>query len=288
MIPNRKALVSIGLLVIAGTVQAATSINTCPFAITAPGDYLLAADLICGGGNGISILSSDVTLALEGHRITAGEGANYAISNFSSSGEITRVEHVRVLGPGLITNGGGNAFRIGVFFFHVDNSEVSGITVLGSMGSGIAATGDFLTITGNTLGRNGSGTIAGAIGLIGVHFSTISGNDVSGNNESGLDARDVVASGPLGTVSHNIFNGNTTNGLFVVAGDFTGATIQHNIAVGNGANGIGLGTADGPAEVTNNTSLANGNFDLADFTPNCTGHVWSGNKFFTANQSCIH
>ena len=62
MIPNRKALVSIGLIVIAGTVQAATSINTCPFAITAPGDYLLAADLICGGGDGITILSNNESL----------------------------------------------------------------------------------------------------------------------------------------------------------------------------------------------------------------------------------
>ena len=79
MIPNRKAFVSIGLLVMAETVQAATFINTCPFVITSPGDYLLSADLICGGGDGITITSSDVTLALEGHTITAGVGANQAI-----------------------------------------------------------------------------------------------------------------------------------------------------------------------------------------------------------------
>ena len=65
MIQNRKAVISIGLLVIAGTVQAdPTVINTCPVVITSPGDYVLRADLICGGGDGITINSSKLTLKL--------------------------------------------------------------------------------------------------------------------------------------------------------------------------------------------------------------------------------
>ena len=85
MIPNRRAVVkmTVALLIMTGTVQAATSINTCPFVITSPGDYVLSADLICGGGTGILITSSDVTLKLEGHRITAGVGAVFAITNVS-------------------------------------------------------------------------------------------------------------------------------------------------------------------------------------------------------------
>jgi hypothetical protein len=82
MISNRNAVIemTIGLLVMAGVVQAdPTFINACPAAITSPGRYLLGADLICGGGGGITITSSDVTLAFEGHRITAGEGAGAAI-----------------------------------------------------------------------------------------------------------------------------------------------------------------------------------------------------------------
>jgi hypothetical protein len=35
--------------------------------------------LICGGGDGITINAGNVTLKLEGHRITAGVGANRAI-----------------------------------------------------------------------------------------------------------------------------------------------------------------------------------------------------------------
>jgi hypothetical protein len=29
-------------------------------------------------------------------------------------------------------------------------------------------------------------------------------------------------------------------------------------------------------------------FDLFSQSPTCGGTVWSGNTFFTANQSCIH
>src|SRR6516164_4253972 len=63
---------TIGLVVMAGAVQAQTFINTCPTVITSPGRYVLTADLICGGGDGITINSGDVTLALEVHTITAG------------------------------------------------------------------------------------------------------------------------------------------------------------------------------------------------------------------------
>src|SRR5262245_58888979 len=105
MIPNRKAVIemTIGLLVVAGGVQAdPTFINTCPTLITSPGDYLLSADLNCGGGDGITINSSNVTLKLEGHRITAGMSPGVAIGVNSSPGG--RLDRVRILGPGLITN----------------------------------------------------------------------------------------------------------------------------------------------------------------------------------------
>jgi hypothetical protein len=60
---------------------------------------------------------------------------------------------------------------------------------------------------------------------------------------------------------------------------------------GNGEYGIFV--AEPPfgavSQVTNNNnrSLANGMFDLFDRVPGCSGQVWSGNTFFSANQS-IH
>jgi hypothetical protein len=256
-------------------------INTCPTVISSPGRYLLGADLTCRGGDGITINSSDVTLALEGHRITAGMGANFAIA----TGSRGPVEHVRILGPGLITNGGANTFLRGVSFIGANSSEVSGITVLGSSGAGITAgSGDFMTITANTLGRNNHG-----IDVFTVHFSTISENDASGNIV-GMSVDNVEPpTAPLGTVSHNIFNGNTNTGLAL--NNFRGATVQNNVTNGNGVNGIAVFSGTSANEITNNTSLANGGFDLSDNNsppPPCSTNVWSGNKFFTANQSCIH
>jgi hypothetical protein len=62
-------------------------------------------------------------------------------------------------------------------------------------------------------------------------------------------------------------------------------TVQNNVLSGNGNNGMTVLIA---LEITNNTSLANNTLDLETFVSGCTGTVWSGNTFFTANQSCIH
>jgi hypothetical protein len=66
-------------------------------------------NLICGGGDGITINTGNVRLALEGHTITAGVGANRAIV---ASTEFGVLQNVRILGPGLITNGGANTFSV--------------------------------------------------------------------------------------------------------------------------------------------------------------------------------
>jgi hypothetical protein len=200
------------------------------------------------------------------------------------------VSDVHILGPGLITNGGGNIFVDGVILGLqlVTGSEVSGITVLGSSGAGIYIDGFFgnntgFTVTKNTLGRNGTG-----ISVINLDSSTISENDVSGNGIGiSIDNADVCFSCPPSLVlSHNIVNGNTGDGVNITVGQFLipSVTVQNNVTSGNGGNGISALIG----EITNNTSLANGRFDLADpHSPGCNA-VWSGNRFFTANQSCIH
>jgi parallel beta-helix repeat protein len=285
MIPNRQTVARMGLLLIGGTIQAATFINTCPFVITSPGDYLLAADLICGGGVGIGITSSDVTLKLEGHRITAGEGAMLAIevrNPLPMSMTPRVIQNVPILGPGLITNGGGNTFGAGVWLGSVQNSEVSGITVLASAQGIFVAECSGLTITANIFGRNGMG-----IYLVDSTSNTISGNDASGNG-TGIFVDFGEAPRPTRTVSHNVLNGNTTAGL-VIADQASPVTVQNNVIDGNGQYGIVVSETSMPGtEVTNNTSLANRNFDMFDGSAVCSGHVWSGNTFFTANQSCIH
>jgi parallel beta-helix repeat protein len=182
------------------------------------------------------------------------------------------------LGPGLITNGGGNTFSAGVSLVFAANSEVSGITVLGS-GAGIV-TGDCtnLTITANTLGRNNEGMMLGDSG------ATVSENDVSGNG-TGIEY-DNIGAVMTSTVSHNVINGNTGAGVLIVA--VMGATFQNNVISGNGTGIFVPQIGVFGLKVTNNRSLANGVFDLFSESPTCGGTVWSGNTFFTANQSCIH
>ena len=131
IIPSRKAVIemTIGLAVTAGSVQADSAIiNTCPGVISSPGGYLVRADLICGGGDAITITSSDVTLEFEEHRITAGERANRAI--VVTNPRLSTLHNVHILGPGLITNGGANTFSAGVSLGFAQPFEVSGITVL--------------------------------------------------------------------------------------------------------------------------------------------------------------
>ena len=92
------------------------------------------------------------------------------------------------------------------------------------------------------------------------------------------------------TVSHNVINGNTGVGASIAANAGGVVTFGNNVISGNGQDGIFVSQLPGTSGifVTNNTSLANGVFDLFSQSPACTGTVWSGNKFFTANQSCIH
>ena len=87
-------------------------------------------------------------------------------------------------------------------------------------------------------------------------------------------------------MSDDVLNGNTVADLEI---DF-GFTVQNNVINGNGQYGIFVLEKFEPvpsSEVINNTPLANGMFDLFDTRPGC-GAAWSDNKFFTANQSCIH
>ena len=98
------------------TALAETPITSCPFNITAPGNYILNADLTCVGA-GITITASNVSLNLNGRKITllgVGTGG-VAIRVNGQSAE--RVHHVAIQGPGLIVMGaqGRGGAALGMF-----------------------------------------------------------------------------------------------------------------------------------------------------------------------------
>jgi parallel beta-helix repeat protein len=312
MIPNRKSIIemALGLLVIAGSVQAdPTVITTCPFVITSPGDYVLAADLGCsGGGTGITITSSHVRLALERHTISGSPGTG--ISNSSDGVTGTPVTDVHILGPGRIQGFVSGISLVG----SVTDSEVSGITVQ-RFTVGITANGQAFGTTGLRLTKN---TLAGGtegISVTNLTSSTISENVVSGctvgiqignggmtggsplmlsrNIVSGNPNTGVNISGGFVTVQNNVISGNGNDGINVVTASQFGPTIiTNNTVSGNGTVGINVVVSQlGDTitlEIINNTVVATGTVDLNDTVPNCAGTVWSGNTFFTASQSCVH
>ena len=213
-------------------------------------------------------------------------GSNTAISN--SSGEVnTPVTDVHILGPGLIHSfSTGLKFVTGVSLLgSVTDSEVSEITVQGST-TGIQALGTAntgLTLTKNTVVGGTEGILVG-----GFTSSTISENVVSGNSIGIQIANAGVTGGSPIMLRQNKVIGNLNTGVDIDGGF---VTAQNNIISGNSTLGISVTARLGATialEITNNTALANGLFDLNDGVPNCTGTVWSGNTFFTANQSCIH
>jgi hypothetical protein len=59
-----------------GQAWAAISIASCKFIISAPGNYVVTADLTCNGDDGIDINASNVSVNLNGHLITSVSGVN--------------------------------------------------------------------------------------------------------------------------------------------------------------------------------------------------------------------
>jgi hypothetical protein len=117
------------------------------------------------------------------------------------------------------------------------------------------------------------------------HTSTTISENVATGWTVGIAINNAgVTGGPPIKLSGNLVIGNPNVGVNIVGGFITA---QNNIVSGNGNLGINVFSAQF-VEIINNTALANGTQDLNDADLNCVGTVWSGNTFFTANQSCIY
>lgn len=253
------------------TALAQTPITTCPFNINAPGNYVLNADLICGD-TGITITANNVSLKLNGHKITAPSSGNLPKVAIDVGGEsIGRVHHVGIHGPGLIV--GNEGLNAAISLTAADYSQVSQVTIVKASGinGGIYTSNcTFLTLASNVVGRS-HGVI-----ILGTSFSSVTGNDLSGN-----DYGIYMSGGSDNIVNNNVANGNSVMGISININN--GTRVYGNTANGNGWYGIAGSFVTG--QVFSNTSKANGTFDLFDENT-CSGS-WSDNTFFTANASCI-
>jgi hypothetical protein len=253
------------LTVTAVPALAETSITSCPFRITEPGNYKVDADLTCDELGGITIRASNVSLKLNGHKITAAGVGATAITVGDTVGGF---DHILIQGPGLIT-GNPNTLAYGIFMQNAAYSQVSQVNIVGASTGISTFLCRFLTMTSNVIGRGNGGVTTNR-----TDSTSITGNDTSGNS-TGISL--FLGSGNI--VNNNIANGNSTAGIAILGG----GRFYGNVTNGNGQ--YGIFNQFTLTQAFNNISKANGLFDLFE-AGGCSGS-WSDNVFFTANVSCI-
>jgi parallel beta-helix repeat protein len=304
------AVVGVAVLFTSVSAQAQIPITTCNPAlpapagskISAPGFYQLMNNIVSGNDDCIQITASNVSLKLNGYTIKAGVGAHDAIH---VDGTATKINHVGIEGPGLITKDStmmGAAFQNGIRFMgaapvsmmgqvdytpQVRFSQVDLVTVVGAS-DGIHAEECYnLVIGSNVIARSGHG-----IAATDCNYCTISGNDASGNSGPGIVLSKFSGSlATNNTVNSNIVNGNGS-GIFLEEG-VVGTRASSNVIDGNASDGIRsvAFSANPQNQFFSNRVLGNGDVDLSDDSSNCQSSVWSGNTFQTppaATKPCLH
>jgi hypothetical protein len=166
-------------------------------------------------------------------------------------------------------------------------------------------------------GANNNRLEAGNFSLSGP-FSNIEISSSNGNVVRSLTSTSAIFEGLLfsnGAASNSVQGSNMSGNLDGIGvGDFGGAdnSVQANLANGNSrfgivlyngavrtsvkanqteSNRVGILAAFGATAnaITENTSLLNSLFDLADANPNCDANLWLNNNFVTTNQpQCVH
>jgi parallel beta-helix repeat protein len=252
---------------LAGAKAGAVNIAACPFAISAPGNYVVTANLMCAG-NGITIAASNVSVNLNGHIIT-GSGSGVGVLVSPTSG---RLNQVGISGPGLI-----RTFADGINIFDSDDVQVSLVTVVGNPVGVLGNGANRLTVGSNVIARNSSFGLE----LVASVNAAVTGNQVVGNNVGIL-----LIMGSANTVSGNTASGNALSGIEISGNT---ARVSSNITNGNGGSGIVVDAgASGNQIFSNTSSVGNANFDLQDSNASCDANFWSSNISFTKNQACVN
>ncbi len=172
--------------------EARTPISSAGYTISSPGSYYLTADLMpAGGGFGIRINVSDVTLDLNGFSIFGGLSTGSGISMNDRDNVVIKNGTIR------------DCYYFGIAAFRSSRCQFENLRVLNngqssSSYNGIHA-GTNSTITGCIVMDNGSGVEADA-------ESSVVGNQIINNTSDGLK---ITGSGSY--IADNIVKGNGDN-----------------------------------------------------------------------------
>jgi len=201
----RTLLLTAALGLTMSALQAASPTRiTAPKIITVSGSYLLANDIIgTNGGFAIEIQASDVTLNLNGHKITANLGSGIGIDQFvgNNTGNVTLVN-------AHVSNGQIIAANLGVGIFG-SSCLVNGLNIMvGSSGIPIEIEhGNFNRVQSCVLSVATGQTGRAAFGLFWASHNTIQNNTLTGIYTDTIWEDDQA--GPFLTVlGDNSFSGN--------------------------------------------------------------------------------
>jgi hypothetical protein len=247
-----------GLVAVDQAAAAPPTAVTCGSVISAPGEYYLAGD--CSGA-GIAITASDVRLKLNGHTMTgpglvppAPPDTGLSASPVPPASAVSRLD---IEGPGTITG-----YVFGLTLDRVDHSQVVNVTSTANGADQVDIhasydvhfTNDVASHSLNTLGFGGDPSNDN------IYYDHVT---ASGNRSVGMGV-----GGTAIQVHGSTFKDNGGPGILTNATD---SSFDGNTALGNAA------SAPPPF-----------NYDVIDFNPGCDSNRWEGNRFGTANQSCIH
>jgi hypothetical protein len=228
-----------------------TAITTCPFVITEPGQYYLANDLLECPRVGIETIGIDIQ-ASHVHLRLDGHRIWGALGRGAGIRAINQTD-ILIQGPGSI-----NLFDDGLAFQNVDFSTVVQVTARGNRVGVLLDHGSNNLLQGN---EAGAGDLGFGIEIIGSENKVISNLvPVDGRLGRGIA---LLGGAELNEVHANIVTGTTFSAEGILVQRFS---TQNNIA--------------------GNTALAN-DVDMQDENPDCDDNQWHGNRFDTANQSCI-
>lgn len=217
---QRRFLLALSLMTLPVSAKVAT-IGSCPYTITAPGQYHLAQDLVCTGFAAITISSDNVELHLDSHTISG--NAFYGVYAVGSNESI--------LGQGAI-----NAFEFGIWV------QGSGNRIVNVNASAFIGINVVFSDNATVLNCSTSGT--GAPLSIGIQVLGSQNASLISNIATSFDTGIALLSSRNNMVRSNKANSNTTSGI--LADNNSGENqFQSNFVYNNATDLLDLNAACG-------------------------------------------
>jgi parallel beta-helix repeat protein len=227
------ALVAAGLVGVTAPANAAPRGTAVSCGVTITRSVVLHRDLTGCPSNGIVIGADNITLDLNGHKISGdmalvdcerGTACDRGVDNSQGHSGVT------------IMNGSISGFAIGVWLEDADTNKVRKLRVAENAFVGILVIeARRVELTRNTVVRNGIGNDGGGIGLIASHHSLVERNVANNNGSAGLQA---IEGSENNVISRNEVVDNPHSGLSI---DGSRNRVALNLLARNGDNMIVAG-----------------------------------------------